>query len=302
MKIAITGATGFVGSNLDKLFKENGHETVLISRRLGIDTGDVDKLTQAFQGCDAVAHCAGINREIGQQTYQIVHVDGTKNVLEAAKKAGVPKIVFMSFLRARPNCGSTYHESKWQCEEMIRASDLDYTILKAGVIYGRGDHMLDHLSLAIHTFPVFGLVGFKDKFLRPTAVRDMAGVFFAALTDPRLKNKTVSVVGPEELTLGAAVKRVAKVIGKKRLYIPLPVWMHYILAWIFERTMRVPLAAKAQVRILSEGIVEALPPCDNLPEDLLPKNPFSEDNIRQGLPEPGCFGLKDLRIGKKEYP
>ena len=53
---------------------------------------------------------------------------------------------------------------------------LTYTILKAGVIYGRGDHMLDHLSHAFHTFPVFGLVGLRDRPVRPVAVDDVARI------------------------------------------------------------------------------------------------------------------------------
>ena len=58
------------------------------------------------------------------------------------------KIIYLSFLRARPACGSRYHESKWAAEELVRGSGIDHTILKSGVIYGRGDHLLDHVSRA----------------------------------------------------------------------------------------------------------------------------------------------------------
>ena len=82
---------------------------------------------------------------------------------EAAKAAGVKQIILLSFLRARPNCGSPYHESKWEAEEIVRKSGLDYTIFKSGVIYGKGDHMLDHLSHAFHTFPFFAFIGNKKS-------------------------------------------------------------------------------------------------------------------------------------------
>src|ERR1700730_15629178 len=97
------------------------------------DLCDPTVLSEAFAGCDGVAHCAGINREIDSQTYDRVHVEATKNVVAAAQAAGVKKIVLMSFLRARPNCGSPYHESKWAAEEIVRESGLDYTIIQAGV-------------------------------------------------------------------------------------------------------------------------------------------------------------------------
>jgi len=132
MKIAITGGTGFVGRHLARALVKDGHEAILITREMdgrdesirqlartllapvGLD--DEAKLAKAFMGCDAVAHCAGINREIGRQTYQRVHVAGTQRVVSAARRAGVKKMAVLSFLRARPACGSGYHESKWRAE------------------------------------------------------------------------------------------------------------------------------------------------------------------------------------------
>ena len=104
-------------------------------------------------------------------------------MVEAARKAGVRKIALISFLRARPDCGSGYHESKWQAEEIVRRSGLDFTVLKCSVIYGRGDHMLAHLSHAFYTFPIFAFVGFNDRLIRPNAVEDVARIVNAALTE-----------------------------------------------------------------------------------------------------------------------
>ncbi len=258
---------------------------------IGLD--DPEKLARAFAGCAAVAHLGGINREIGAQTYARVHVQGTANVLEAAKSAGVKKVTLLSFLRARPDCGSPYHESKWAAEELVRASGLDATLLKAGVIYGRGDHMLDHISHALHTFPIFLFVGFRPRFMRPLAVDDLTKIMEASLVEGRLSGQTIPVTGPEELSLTEAVRRIANVIGVRRLMFPAPIAVHRAMAWGFERTMAVPLAAKAQVRILSESLAEPILAPDALPSDLMPQTPFTPEQIRKGLPKPGRFGLKD---------
>jgi len=311
MRVAITGGTGFVGRHLARELTTRGHEVVLIARRIDrrdpsafaisgaqffpADLTSVTELSRAFSTCGAVAHCAGINREIGSQTYERVHIEGTRNVIEAARNAGVGKVALLSFLRARPNCGSGYHESKWATEEMVRSSGLDYTIFKAGVIYGRGDHMLDHLSHALYTFPLFALVGLKDKPVRPLAVEDLARVLAAALTEGRLSRKTVAITGPEEMMLGDAVRRVGQVIGRHPLYLRLPIAFHRFMAFGLEKTMKVPLVSLAQVRILSEGLVDAWPPYEELPADLTPTTRFTPDQIRRGLPEPGRFGLRDLR-------
>ena len=86
-------------------------------------------------------HCAGINREIGDQTFQRVHVEGTRASSRPRERAGVRRIVMLSFLRARPDGPRRTTETKWAAEELVRHSGLDHTILKAGMIYGRGDHM-----------------------------------------------------------------------------------------------------------------------------------------------------------------
>ena len=304
MKIAITGATGFIGSHLANRLSSEGHEVVSIDRRkrstapgnvVGTDLSDVTQLINAFKGCDAVAHCAGINREIGKQTYQRVHVEGTRNVVEAAKAIGVKRIVLMSFLRARPRCGSPYHESKWKAEEIVRNSGLDYTVIKSGVVYGRGDHMLDHLSHALHTFPLFALVGLKKKTVRPLAVEDLVHVMRAALIDRRLKRQTVALLGAEEIYLKEAVRRVAEVLGKKPLMFTLPVWCHELMAAVFELTMKVPLVSQAQVRILAEGVVEPGSLVVPVPYDLVPTRRFTTEQIKNGLPQPGPFCVGDLK-------
>jgi NADH dehydrogenase len=311
VKIGIIGGTGLVGRNVARQLVREDHNVVLAARGFDntepgirelpwtrfvpVGVEDPAGLAQALSGCQAVVHCAGINRELGGQTYRRVHIEGTRHVVEAARQVGVRKFVLLSFLRARPHCGSEYHESKWEAEEIVRGSGLDYTVLKCGVIYGPGDHLLNHLSHALYTFPLFAFVGFRDKLIRPNAVEDVASIVDASIQDPALSRKTVAVLGPEELTLRSAVQRVAKVVGRRPLMLPMPAWFHYCLGWCLERIMKVPLVSLAQVRILSEGLAEPLPACDPMPPERAPRLAFTENQIRKGLPAPGPFTWRDLR-------
>ena len=299
MKIAVSGGTGFVGRNLVTALAEAGHETVVIGRRVGIDVTDPRALSAALEGCDAVVHLAGINREIGDQTYKRVHVDGTALLIAAAERAGTRRIVFMSFLRARAHGPSAYHRSKWAAEELVRKSTLSWTVVKCGVTYGRGDHLLDHVSRAIRTVPVFAHVGLRDRALRPVAVADVVRILSAAaLGDRRLDRATVAVLGPERLALGVAVRRVASVIGRRVLVVPMPIAVHRLLARLWELAMRVPLVSRAQVEILAEGVADRLPDSTEPPDDLAPRTPFSAAAIAAGLPDSGRFGSADLRWGR----
>ena len=311
MRIAITGGTGFVGGHLAEALAAAGHEAVVLAR--GVDRrpwahevlqlpgvsfiqvglGDEAGLTRAFEGCDGVAHCAGINREIGAQTYELIHVQGTSNVVRAAQEAAVPRLAFLSFLRARPECGSAYHESKWAAEELVRASTCDWTVLKPGMMFGRGDHMLDHLSHALFTFPIF--LGIGRRRVRPLAVGDLVEVLLAALVEGRLGRHTVGLVGPTELGFDDAARLVARLLGTRRPFVRMPIAFHYLLAGAVERLMTVPLISLAQVRILEEEVVEAANAPDILPDDLTPRTPFDKEAIRSGLPDTGPFRLEDLR-------
>jgi nucleoside-diphosphate-sugar epimerase len=311
MKIAITGGTGFVGRHLASALLSGGHKVVLIAR--GVDSRDMDvrhlenttfahigissmtDLLAAFAGCDAVAHCAGINRATGGQTYEDVHIGGTLNVMDAAMMARVKKVVLLSFLRARPDCNSPYHESKWMAEEIVRGHGVDYTVIKAGMIYGKGDHMLDHLSHTLHSLPLFASVGMKEKPIRPVAVEDVVRIMVASLTDKRLSRQTMAVTGPQQMLLSDAVRQVARITGRHVLIFPCPVFVHRRLAWLFERTMTIPLISSAQVFMLSEGMTEPLPPCSPPPDDLAPQTRFEDAWIRERLPEAKPFGLDDFR-------
>jgi uncharacterized protein YbjT (DUF2867 family) len=292
MRVAITGGTGFVGRHLAE--RLDPAQTVIVSRRTGVAVDDVEALAHAFSGCDVVAHCAGINREIDDQTFERVHVEGTRAVVEAARRAGVRRIVMVSFLRARPDCGSGYHETKWAAEELVRNSGIDHTILKSGMIYGAGDHMINHVTRAVRTLPMFATVGFRERTVRPIPVEDALDVLVAAI-EGRIPEPTVAVMGAEEITLGEAVRRIARVAGRRPIFFPAPVWTIRALARLTEWTMVVPLVAKAQAQMLAEGVSEPAPFAPEPPIDIRPSRLFDDERIRAALPA-GRFGPDDLRV------
>lgn len=300
MKIAITGGTGFIGRHLAHDLISRGHEVIIISRGyytrntqpiqgatfIQLDARNTEKLTEAFRGCDAIVHCAGTSVEDGKQTLEQLHVDGARSAVTAAENAGVKKFVLVSYLSVRPNTQSQYLNTKWQGEEIVRASKLNYTILKAGLVYGSGDHLLTNLSNLFKKMPIFAQVGLKEKNVRLLAVEDLVNVIRETLLDEaRLSRQTVAVMGPEEFPFSQAARRIAKTLGKSIIVLPFPVFFHRILAFFSERFMSKPLITKSQVQMLADGISQSTPESIQLPDDMKPKIQFTEEQIKKGLPK-----------------
>jgi NADH dehydrogenase len=121
-------------------------------------------------------------------------------------------------------------------------------------------------------------------------------VLIVALLENRLSRKTVAVMGPEALRLSDVARRVGLLIGKRPLIVPAPAAINYAVAHVAERSMKIPLASLAQVRMLDEGLTEPWGSVDSLPEDLIPRTPLSDEVLRAGLPPAGRFTRADFRI------
>jgi nucleoside-diphosphate-sugar epimerase len=300
MKVAITGGTGFIGRHLAHDLISRGHEVIIIARGrysrnrepiggatfFTLDANNTDQLTPAFDGCDAVVHLAGTSVEDAQQSFHRLHVEGTRSAVTAAENARVKKFVLVSYLNVRPNTSSEYHTTKWQGEEIVRSSKLNFTILKAGLIYGEGDHLIHNLSNLFRKLPIFAAVGLREKSVRLVAIEDLVEVIRASLDENRFQRQTVAVLGPEEFPFSQAARRIAKAMGKSSLIVlPMPVFFHRILAFFSERFMPKPLITKSQVQMLADGISKPTLESVALPEDLKPKTLFTEEQIRKGLPK-----------------
>src|SRR5215472_17287315 len=178
MKAFLTGATGFVGRHMLARFLQDGHIVRALLRPIagqkdraaglaqtGIDTtrietvaGDVVSgagLDEGLHGCDAVIHLVGIIIEKGTNTFEAVHHIGTRNVVEAARRAGIKRFVQMSALGVRADGLAAYQTSKWKGEEAVRSSGIPYCILQPSLIFGPGDGFVTQMIDTMRKAPLF---------------------------------------------------------------------------------------------------------------------------------------------------
>src|SRR6185312_1862903 len=111
-------------------------------------------LEEGLQGCDAAIHLVGIIVEKGKNTFEAVHHIGTRNVVEAAKLAGIKRFVQMSALGVRTDGVAAYQTTKWRGEEEVRKSGIPYCILRPSLIFGPGDGFVTQMMQMMKQAPL----------------------------------------------------------------------------------------------------------------------------------------------------
>jgi len=243
--ILVTGASGYVGSYvLGQLAKTNAGRPVRALVRalvrgqsqagkvqaLGAQpvTGDVTdpaSLAGAMQGVDTVIHLAAVNRDRGAVTMERVNQQGTINVVDAAKLAGVKHIINVVGLGASPSKPYPLAKTQGVGVDAIIKSGVPYTILEASVIFGAGDEFLNTLAGLARVPPFMIVPGDGQSKFQPIAASDVAACVVKSVTLPSVLNKRLQICGAEILTLEQIIDEILKTmqLSRTKLKMPVPV-------------------------------------------------------------------------------
>ena len=277
--ILVTGSTGFVGSHLVHGLTKAGHRVRALVRKgspvdrirgEGVETavgdvGDPESLARAVSGCEAVIHLVGIIQPGPDYTFESIHVEGTRNVLEAAKAAGgVKHFIYQSALGTRKGAVSEYHKTKHVAEELTKGSGLNYTITRPSIIFGKGDGFTARLAQVIKLMPVVPVIGPGKGKLQPIYIEDLVEVFVKVVLNPAYYGRTLELGGPEQLTFDEVVEELKAALKSRKPTLHVPICMVRPMASVMEKVLPHPPVTNDQLTMLEEDNICSMKDLDEL--------------------------------------
>lgn len=268
--ICIFGGGGFVGRYVAQALLERGARLRIAERNIknamhikplgnlgqtqfvSADVTRGDSVTRAVRGCDAVVNLVGVLKG----DFERVHVEGARNVAEAAAAAGCRSLLHLSAIGADSDSPSRYGRSKGDGEKAVLQAFPDAIILRPSIIFGREDQFINRFAGMIAMLPVVPIIGGDTRF-QPIFVGDVADVAARALSEPELyAGQTFELGGPEILSMGDINRRIARMTGRDRTFVDVPDVAASLMARVLGPLPGAPITAD-QYRMLQKDNVVA---------------------------------------------
>lgn len=247
--VCVIGGSGFVGRHVVHLLAAQGCDVRVPTRNrerakhlILLPTVDVldanvhaeTELAALTRGVDAVINLVGVLHDArGSRGFEQAHVALTRKVIAACQANGVRRYVHMSALGADSNGPSKYQRTKGAAEALVRASNLDWTLFRPSVIFGRDDSFLNLFAMLLKLAPVMFLASPNARF-QPVFVEDVARAFVRSLADLAAYGKSYDLCGPRVYTLRELVELVGAITGRRRPIVGLNDVLSYLQAFALE--------------------------------------------------------------------
>jgi uncharacterized protein YbjT (DUF2867 family) len=265
--ILVTGGTGFVGPHVVHALRARELPVRVLVRdlRRGArarawgaelaegDVTDAASVAAATAGVDAVVHLVAIIKG-SQADFERVMVQGTRNVVSAAKAAGVRRFVLASALGLdeRTKDAVPYFAAKWEMERAVKESGLEHVILRPSFVFGKDGGVLPTFIRLARYAPVTPIVGPGTQRLQPIWVEDAAAYYAQAIDHAAAANRTFEIGGPDAVTWNEFWDRVKRVLGARRPSLHVPFALMRAQATLTERLPGAPVT-RDQLTMLRLG-------------------------------------------------
>lgn len=233
--MVITGAFSYTGKYVTRLLLERGYEVRTLTSHANresefgarvtvfpYDFEHPERVVEALRGASTLINTYWVRFPKGETTFKAA-VRNTKVLLEAAKTAGVRRIVHVSIANPSLDSPLGYYKGKGELEQAIRESGLSYMIVRPTVIFGAEDILINNIAWFVRRFPVFGIPGDGRYGVRPIYVEDMASLLVRAAESDG--NEVMDAVGSETFTFEELVRTIAAALGNtpRLIHVPAPI-------------------------------------------------------------------------------
>jgi len=241
-KHAVTGAFGYSGKYIAKRLLDNGHNVITLTNSLHRENPFNDRVEAYPFNFDNPGELTKSLRNVSvlYNTYWVrfnhkrfKHADAVTNTLtmfEAARAAGVERIVHVSITNPSEDSPLEYFNGKARLEKALMASGISCAILRPTVLFGKEDILINNIAWALRHLPLFGVFGDGAYRIQPIYVDDLASL--AVEQGAKRDNCIIDAIGPETFTYRQLVEVIGELIGKKRPIIPVSPLVGYITGWI----------------------------------------------------------------------
>ncbi len=232
--ILVVGGTGFVGTKVVHALRAAEFPVRALARRpekqdqlrswgcevVQGDMTDAESLKRAVEGCTTVVHLVALPPFADAEAIERVMVQGTRDLVEASKQAGVTRLVLQSALGTEEGRGvAPYYDAKWEEEQAVKYSGIEHVIFRPSFIFGRDGGLLLQQIKVVRFSPIVPVLG--RHRMQPIWVDDVAALFTAAVS-AEAPNRTFDVGGPDRLTWAELHEQIRKTLGKRRLAFQMP--------------------------------------------------------------------------------
>jgi uncharacterized protein YbjT (DUF2867 family) len=262
---AVTGAFGYSGRYIaHRLLQAGSNVLTLTNSRPAVDpfNGRVQAFPLAFDRPASLRDSLRGVRVV-YNTYWVrfnhrwfTHAEAVRNTLrliEAARDAGVERIVHVSITKASLDSPLEYFRAKAELEAALVRSGLSYAILRPTVLFGKEDILINNIAWVLRHFPVFGLFGDGRYRLQPIYVDDLAAL--AVKHGAGRDNVIVEAIGPETFTFRELVGTIGRIIGRPRPLLSLPPVLGYGVAFALGTVLGDVVITRDEIRGLMAGLL-----------------------------------------------
>ena len=267
MTVLVTGGTGFIGPKVvhalrarelpvRALVRERSRGRQLESWGAELAQGDVtdpESLRRAVEGCEAVVHLVALMRG-SKAEYERVMTQGTRDLVEAARGAGVRRFVLMSALGVdeRTKDVVPYYRAKWDMERLVEGSGIEHVIFRPSFVFGRDGGALGLFVRLARWLPVTPIAGSGDQRIQPIWVEDVAEFFARSVDEPAAVNRTFEIGGPDAVDWNELYARIKRTLGTRRPSVHLPMPVLRVQATLTDWFPKAPVS-RDQLKMLAAG-------------------------------------------------